>query len=257
MSNFYRTKAFVLAKNDLREADQVFDVYTQDFGRLKILGRAIRKIKSKLKAGIEVFYLSEIEFIQGRIYKTLTDSIVIDKFGGLRNDLVRRGSAHRIAELIDILVHDQEKDEEVWNLLEETLNILNSCDLKDEWTSDIIYYSFLWNFFSLSGYQIDLHNCSACHDKLLPEGLCFNPEEGGITCSPCSASGGERISPNVIKVLRLFLSKDWETVLKLKMSGEEKRVLELISQNYLNHFRHKEIKDVGSANFSCGSCLKV
>ncbi len=63
MAVHYRTQGFVLKKTDLWEADQVFSIYTQDFGKLKVLGKAIRKIKSKLRSGAELFYLSETEFI--------------------------------------------------------------------------------------------------------------------------------------------------------------------------------------------------
>lgn len=76
----HRTKAIVLKKVDRKEADQLFTLYTEDFGKLTVLGRAIRKISSKLRSGIEIFYLSEIEFIQGKAYKILTDAVLIEKF---------------------------------------------------------------------------------------------------------------------------------------------------------------------------------
>ena len=72
----YRTKGFIFKKEDRGEADQLFTIYTKDFGKLEILGKAIRKISSKLRSGAETFYLSEIEFIQGKTYKTLTDAIL-------------------------------------------------------------------------------------------------------------------------------------------------------------------------------------
>ncbi|MBU4204806.1 recombination protein O N-terminal domain-containing protein [Patescibacteria group bacterium] len=73
MALHYRTIGFVLKKNDIGEADRIFTVFTLDFGKVKISGKAIRKIASKLKGGIDVISLSEIEFIQGKAYKTLTD----------------------------------------------------------------------------------------------------------------------------------------------------------------------------------------
>jgi len=64
----YRTQGLILKKEDQGEADLLFTIYTKDFGKLEILGRAIRKISSKLRSGAEIFYLSEVEFIQGKIY---------------------------------------------------------------------------------------------------------------------------------------------------------------------------------------------
>jgi len=231
MAVHYRTQGFVLKKNDLREADQVFSIYTQDFGKLKILGKAIRKIKSKLRAGAGLFYLSEIEFIQGKTYKTLTDAIVIDKFKNTRKDLERLKIAYQIAETADNLISGQEKDEKIFNLLNEVFSILNNCKLK------IVYYYFLWNLLSILGYQIDLYNCAVCQKKLVPQKLCFNSGEG-IICSECSGNLKDKseISPDIIKILRLFLGKNQNILSRLKIQDLHKKELENISENYLQTY---------------------
>jgi len=231
MAVHYRTQGFVLKKNDLREADQVFSIYTQDFGKLKILGKAIRKIKSKLRAGAELFYLSEIEFIQGKTYKTLTDAIVIDKFKNTRRDLEKSKIVYQITETADNLISGQEKDEKIFNLLNEVFSILNNCKLK------IVYYYFLWNLLSILGYQIDLYNCAVCQKKLVPQKLCFNSEEG-IICSECSGNLKDKaeISPDIIKILRLFLGKNWNILSRLKIQDLHKKELENISENYLQTY---------------------
>jgi len=231
MAVHYRTQGFVLKKNDLREADQVFSIYTQDFGKLKILGKAIRKIKSKLRAGAELFYLSEIEFIQGKTYKTLTDAIVIDKFKNTRRDLERLKIAYQITETADNLISGQEKDEKIFNLLNEVFSILNNCKLK------IVYYYFLWNLLSILGYQIDLYNCAVCQKKLVSQKLCFNSEEG-IICSECSGNLKDKleIPPDIIKILRLFLGKNWNILSRLKIQDLHKKELENISENYLQTY---------------------
>ena len=231
MAVHYRTQGFVLKKNDLREADQVFSIYTQDFGKLKILGKAIRKIKSKLRAGAELFYLSEIEFIQGKTYKTLTDAIVIDKFKNTRRDLEKSKIVYQITETADNLISGQEKDEKIFNLLNEVFSILNNCKLK------IVYYYFLWNLLSILGYQIDLYNCAVCQKKLVSQKLCFNSEEG-IICSECSGNLKDKseISIDIIKILRLFLGKNWNILSRLKIQDLHKKELENISENYLQTY---------------------
>ena len=65
MFTHYRTKGIILQKTDRGETDRLFTFYTKDFGKLDLLARAERKITSKLRGGLELFYLSEVEFIQG------------------------------------------------------------------------------------------------------------------------------------------------------------------------------------------------
>lgn len=129
MAIHYRTQGFILKKTDRGEADQILTIYTKDFGKLEILGKAIRKIKSKLRSGADLFYFSEIEFIQGKAYKTLTDAILIEKFKNLRNDLTRLEIVNQIAQVLDNLIRGQEKDDQVWNLLEEIFKKLNNLQL--------------------------------------------------------------------------------------------------------------------------------
>ena len=202
----HRTQSFVLKKTDRGEADQVLTIFTKDFGKLEILGRAIRKVKSKLRSGADLFYWSEIEFIQGKAYKTLTDVVLIDKFEGIRKDL----------------------------------NKLNTCQLTNLLTYQLIYYYFLWNLLSILGYQVDLHNCAVCQRKLSPQRIYFNPKEGGITCYKCSKKEKE-ISPEIVKILRILLKKDWNILLRLKVEEKHLESLELISQNYLQE--HLSFKD--------------
>jgi len=230
MAVHYRTQAFILEKTDLREADQVFTIYTKDFGKLKVLGKAIRKIKSKLRAGIDLFYLSEIEFIQGKNHKTLTDAITIEKFKNVKQDLEKLGIVSQIAENVGDLIKGEEKDEDIWNLLTEVFEKINSYSL--------VYHYFFWNLLSILGYQIDLYHCAICQKKLVPERFYFNSEDG-IICSECFEGAADKeIRPETIKILRLFLKKDWNILLRLKIQDFHKKELEAISLDFLESVRY-------------------
>lgn len=226
MADYHRTQGFVVDKKDFREADQLFTIYTKDFGRLEILGRAIRKIKSKLRPGVDVFYLSEVEFIQGKRYKTLTDALSIEKFKGITGDLNKLEVAYKILKAFNSCVHCEEKDDKTFNLLEETFSRLDSCALPQ-----MAYYCFLWDLLCISGYKVDLYNCAICRRKLMPLSLCFDCERGGIICKDCST--GLSISPEAVKYLRLFTLKDWQTIFRLKLSEEDKKYLDIFFNNFL------------------------
>ena len=225
----YQTQGFILKKENRGEADQIFTIYTKDFGKLEILGKAIRKISSKLRSGAETFYLSEIEFIQGKTYKTLTDAILVEKFKNLRKDLKRLPIAYKISEILDNLVRGQEADEKIWHLLNETFNKLNNCQIVKLSSCQLLYYYFLWSLLSILGYKPELYNCSLCQKKLIPEKLYFNPKEGGIICQNCfkKLKSGKEVKPEIVKILRIMLEKNWITLSKLKI---EKLYLELLAE---------------------------
>ncbi len=237
MFTHYRTQGFILKKIDRGENDQLFTIFTKDFGKLEILGKAIRKISSKLRSGAELFYLSEVEFIQGKTYKTLTDAILIENFPNLRKDLERLPTVYKISEILDDLIKGQEPDEQIWQLLKETFEKLNT-GYRLQTTSYKLYYYFLWNLLSVSGYQPELYNCSLCQKKLAPEELYFDPKQGGIVCNNCLKelkTPLPRIDSDTVKILRLFLRKNWNILGKLKLKDAHFKALENVSENYLNY----------------------
>lgn len=207
MFTHYRTQGFVIKVVDREEADQLFTVYTKDFGKIEVLGRAIRKIKSKLRGSMQLFCLSEIEFIQGRAYKTLTDAILISSFSNIKNGLEKIKTAEQILEVLNNLIRGQEPDEEIWKLLNETFEKLNSYTLNPK-TYTLIYYYFFWNLVSVLGYQPELKN---------------------------TFIGKEKIHVDLFKILRIIFRKDLKTLLKLKFEPIHQKSLESISQKYFHY----------------------
>jgi len=236
MFTHYRTQGFILKKIDSGEADRLFTIYTKNFGKLELLAKAIRKIKSKLRGGLEIFYLSEIEFIQGKTHKTLTDAILIEGFKNLKKDLARLVVAYRISEIFNKLVKGQEADEKLWHLLIETFQKLNADDLKPK-IYNLIYYYFIWNFLSLLGYQPELYHCSLCQKKLIPESIYFSLREKCLICSRCRKKLKPEsllvFSPDTIKIIRILLEKDWATLKRLKIEIKDFDSLKIISNHCL------------------------
>ena len=229
----YRSQGFVLRKENRGESNQLFTIYTKRFGKLEISGKAIRKISSKLRSGIDIFYLSDIEFIQGKNQKTLTDAISIEKFENIRKNLRKLKIASKISEVFDELVKGQERDEKLWNLLDETFDKLNNLRFTI-YNLQLLYYYFLWNFLSILGYQPELYKCSFCQKKLAAGNLYFNPEEGGVVCNSCFRENkqGKKIEQETIKIIRIFLKKDWQTAKKLKVNSDDLRTLKIISDYF-------------------------
>lgn len=235
MAVHYRTQGFFIGKADRGEANQLFTVYTKDFGKVEILARAIRKIKSKLRSGADIFYLSEIEFIQGKTHKTLTDAILIKNYSNIRKDLEKLEVARQISQALNDLVKGQEVDKEIWNLL------IDVFDRLDKQKLDFIYHYFLWNLFSILGYQPELFHCVRCQKRLKPGIIYFSFKEGGVVCEKClkKTTDIQEINVDVIKILRLFLTRDWAILARLKVSAESQKLLDDVSGDYLSEILSK------------------
>ncbi|MFH1714186.1 MAG: DNA repair protein RecO [Candidatus Nealsonbacteria bacterium] len=240
MFTHFRTQGFILKKEDRGEADRLFTFFSKDYGKLDLLARAERKISSKLRSGLEIFYLSEIEFIQGKRQKTLTDAILMDGFPNLRKSFARLRVAYSMSEVLDKLVRGEEIDLDIWNLLEEIFGKLNEKSIKFQYWY-IVYYYFLWNLLSFLGYQLNLHACSLCQNKLKPGNIFFGIEDGGLVCDYCEGKtkSAMTINPDTIKILRIFLKRDFNTLKRLKIKKEDLKQLADISESYLSDVLEK------------------
>lgn len=234
MSLKYRTKGFVFKKNDRNESDRVFSVFTQDFGRLEINAKAVRKITSKLRADIDLFFLSEIEFIQGKNNKTLTDASKIKKFDVLEKNLEKFKIASQAVEMMDNFIKGQEKDDETFSLLDDFFGKISETKIKNQ----LAFHYFFWNFLSTQGYHLEVNNCAACHDKINPYNIYFSNKEGGVICKKCLSrdKDAKRINSDIVKVLRLIFSKDWNTISRLKIKSHSQDLLESIFQSSARAF---------------------
>ncbi len=233
MFTHYRTRGFIVKKADSGETNCLFSVYTKDFGRLELLARSVRKIKSKLRSGLDIFYLSEIEFIQGKAYKTLTDAILIKKFENIRKDLKKLKIAYQIFEIFDNLVRGQEPDEEIWQLLKETLERLDKLEAAGQNKLKIIYYYFFWNILSLLGYRPELYHCSFCQEKISSGEIFFDLKNGGLICSQCGKKEKKEnlieVSREMIKIIRILLDRNWSVLERLKVDDKDFDLLKKVS----------------------------
>lgn len=232
MALYYQTEGLVFKKKDRFDADKVFSVFTKDFGKVEITGKAIRKITSKLRAGIEVFTFSDIEFIQGRNKKTLTDAMVKEKFQNIIENPERFSLAVNISEVIDNFIKGQEKDDALFDLFHDIFSKIN-----DSSASFLLYLYFFWNFIFILGHSSEFLHCASCQKNLEPNGLCFSNQDGGVICKSCASQKKDciKINANTVKIVRLILKKEWDVLLKLKINDDTQKSLRKISDSYYQY----------------------
>ncbi len=243
MHQHHKTKGIVLAKKNSGEADQIFVLYSQDFGKIELVGKAIRKITSKLKAGIDVFYFIEAEFIQGKKQKILTDAVVIDKFLELRKNQEALVCVSQISQAVCLLIPIEKKDDAIWSLLFEVMTKINGLSLKIEnYKLKIILNYFLWKFFVLLGFAPQLYTCPVCLINLLPETFFLSPHHGGIICWKCCKKAKQEnqlllvqeVSVNAVKIIRFLIKEPFEKCQKLIFCQNDLQDLEKALKLYFN-----------------------
>lgn len=120
--------AFVVKRNNIGEADRFITVFSKNHGKQELVAKGIRKITSKRISHIEL--LNEIKFhaVSTRKNFILTEIEVINTFSNIKESKSAIGFLFLICELIDRLCPLNQKHDDVYNLVKNTLYQLNSND---------------------------------------------------------------------------------------------------------------------------------
>ena len=223
----FHTQGIVLKKNHYREYDEVFIVYTKDFGKIEILGRGVKRPAAKLPSHLQVLDLSNIEFVLGKKFRVLTGADLIGNIVPPDNCPAARKCICDFFSFLDDLIGFEDADNDIWNLILEVADF--SIKSESDEIRPIGYFLFS-NFFkfkllSIAGFSLNLENCSSCNSKFKEEDHFFSAKEGGVVCGGCDLKNKPyafTVLASTIKILRIFQNRDVELLKKIKLSEKEK-----------------------------------
>ncbi|HQB85093.1 MAG TPA: DNA repair protein RecO [Candidatus Pacearchaeota archaeon] len=226
----HKTRAIILSKEDRGEYDRLLTLYTKEFGKIVLFCKSIRKESSKLRFGAEPMLLIDVEFIEGKSFKTLTDIVIVNSYANIAKDIKKISLAGKIAQDLSDLIKGEEKDWEVWKIIEQSFNNLNNTD-----NDFITYQYFFWRLIDTLGYGPELYSCVKCGKNVNYNKIPFSLEIGGILCDNCAKTENYfTISVESLKMLRLILAKDFDFLTRVKISHKDEEFLWVASGEYLN-----------------------
>lgn len=197
-----RTQAVVLRRTNYGEADRILQLLTPD-GRRSAMARGVRKEKSKLAGGIELFAVSDVVLGRGKgDLHVLTSARLVQFYRGILNDYDAMQFAYEVLKLVARA--SEMIDEPDWfSITREVLAGLDNSQVSKELVEAwffVRYAALLGHEFGLQ-YDIDGHKLSANQTyryDVSEQGLRAD-ERGGITASH-------------IKFLRLIATKPIATL---------------------------------------------
>jgi len=116
-----KTEAIILKSSDLNETGRNLIVYSEKLGKINVRAIGVKKVESKLRYSIEPISYVQFILVEGKNSLILKDAILIDQFLNIKKDLEKIKIARKLTDLIDEAIAGQEKDEDVWKLILETL----------------------------------------------------------------------------------------------------------------------------------------
>lgn len=226
--NQLKTKAIVISRINYGEADRILTVLTPDYGKVRLMARGVRLLKSKLAGGIELFSVNDISFIRGKgDVSTLTSSRLNKNFGNILADIERVQFGYEILKTIHKMTED-EAEADYFYLLEATLDGLNDKRIG----LGLIQLWFVARLLQISGHGPNLSRDLSGQPFDESENYGFDNDSMTFFKQPRA-----KYSPNDIKYLRLAFGVK-EPQLMAKIAGADDyatKLLPLVNTMRLSH----------------------
>ena len=234
----YKYNAIILGKYNTAEADRIYSLYTLEAGKIRVLGKGTRRPNSKLAGNLEPISQAEIFIARTRGIGKITGVIPVDNFKNIKADEKLAEPVFFALNILGKIIHDQEKDETVFYLLENFLEAENElrADDNEEIKAPLLACGFLFKALAALGYGLNFEKCVGCGKKPEPVGNFFSPAGGGLFCRSCQKISPKKISisSDAIKIIRIFSKNNLKSLIKLKISKKNLEELKTVLEKFIH-----------------------
>jgi DNA repair protein RecO (recombination protein O) len=227
-----RTEAVVLRHSDWGEADRLLWLFSREMGKVRAIGKGLRKARSRKAGHLEPFTRVTLQVARGRDMWIVTQVETVEAYLPLREDLLRLSYASYVVELLDRFTYEEGENRPLYRLLVETLARLNS---EPDPLLALRYYEI--RLLDLLGFRPQLFNCAICGEAITAQDQFFSASQGGTICPNCGTGfqGAYPISLNVLKYLRHFQRSTYPEAARARISNNLYLEIENVIQHYLTY----------------------
>lgn len=203
-----KTQGIILKAMNYGDYDQILTMLSRDYGKIKVMARGVRRGKSKLRGGCQVYSFVQTELYKGKNFYRLIQSSSVKSFIEIRESYAKLLAASEWAEVLDKTTIEEERDEELFRLalsgftylaFEETLKTLRVFEAK---------------LLHKLGYLGAKLSCSHCQR----EDVLYFTSRGDCLCPECvKVKTDLYLDKAAQKVLTFFIEEDFEQIRRLKV----------------------------------------
>lgn len=211
----YRDDAVVLRVHKLGEADRIVTMLTRRHGRVRAVGKGVRRTSSRFGARLEpgshidvqlYSRLPEGQLAPGgrRGLDVVQQTESLDPFGArLADDYGRWTAASAICETAERLTEEGEPALRLYLLVVGALRALTVR----EHDAGLVLDAFFIRAMSNAGWEPALSACAKCSAP--GPHVAFNVPAGGAMCDNCRPAGSARPQRESVELMAALLGGDW------------------------------------------------
>lgn len=212
-----QTKGIVLSRTDYGEADRIITVITPDHGKRRLMVKGVRRMKSKMAGGIELFSVSELSYIKGKgDIDTMISARLEKYYSNIVQDIERVQLGYELIKLLNRATEDN-PEPEYFNLLESSFKALDQQSID----AGLIRVWFHSQLLRLAGYTPNLQTDNEGQKLDVSNKYNFDYESMSFVKHPEGQFNSDQI-----KALRLLFSQH-DAMIISKVTDIQKQISKL------------------------------
>jgi DNA repair protein RecO (recombination protein O) len=204
--SLYRDEAVVLRVQKLGEADRIVTLLTRRTGRVRAVGKGVRRTTSRFGARLEPFSHVDLQLYTGRSLDIVTQAVTLGAYGkDIVSDYGRYTTGTAILETAERLTaEEREPSLRLFLLVVGALRGL-ATGVHDP---SLVLDAFLVRAMSAAGWEPALAECARCGEP--GPHRAFSVPAGGAVCAECRPAGSATPDPESVALVVALLSGDWD-----------------------------------------------
>ncbi|QVY60381.1 DNA repair protein RecO [Cytobacillus gottheilii] len=222
-----KCEGIVIRTANYGESNKIVTLYTREWGKVGMMARGAKKPNSRLSAVTQPFTYGYFLMQRGSGLGTMQQGEMISSMRSIKEDIFLTAYAAYIVELLDRSVEDRKPNPFLFELLFQSLNLIN-----EGYDPDIIMNIFEMKMLNTLGLYPVLNQCTVCGST---DGhFSFSIREGGLICHRCLEKDPYhyKLSPAAVRLLRLFYYFDLSRLGDISVKEETKAELKKIITAY-------------------------
>ncbi len=217
-----------MSRRNYRETDRIITVITPDYGKISLVARGTRVLKSKLAGGIELFTVDDINFVRGKgDLATLVSSRLKTNYPEIIKSIDRVRLGYELLSSVEKLT-ESGAESEYFDLLHAALEGLNDLNIDNV----LIRLWFNARMIAISGHAPNLVSNSNGKPLTASGRFIFNSDAMSF-----ESNAGGRFGIDHIKYLRIVFASGKPNVLA-RINGSVKFAQDLSPLVNLMHSLH-------------------
>ncbi len=199
------------------ESSVIASLLTRDHGYVKVIAKAARRPKSRLRALVEPGRLvtaefsldprRELQYLRGGSVERdpMAPGVTLEQTAFLQAALELVDRCRPVSGLPEGQA-DISPAVDLFEICDAFIRMLSS---RSGLRSDLAFFAFEWALLNRHGMAPEVAGCTSCgldHDKLISSAMWFNPAEGGVICDICvrgdGVSGGRPLGVAALDIFR-------------------------------------------------------